>query len=1230
MLKRKAAILTAIIFIINLFPVFLTQNAFAYQNSSYFNNLKVGLVSMSSTSMKLTLNGDYTINGQTYPLGTIVNLSINGTSISMNGSAVSQISLTPVSNTNLLSITAGTITNKYMGSFLIKVYNGIILPINIIDMESYLKGVVGYEMSDSFPLEALKTQAVAARNYALSRIGWEAAKGYDFDDTTNYQVYKGFNSSYTNVINAVEQTRGQVLLYNDALVETLYSAWHGGVSENSENVWGNYVAYLRSVTDPFESDPWPNGNRVLTNSQIQSTLITKGYLGQTDTFVKLDLNSITKFASGRVSNINIIYKNSLGSTLTKSVTKDSTRTFLSLPSNLYTVTYDTTGGAYTFTGKGNGHGLGMSQIGAKNRAAAGQTYDLILKFYYQNVYLQNLILKASISNLTQSASTLFAGNTISFNTAASGGNGYGYLYKYVVKNSGNITFTRDFSSSPALDFTPSAPGNYTVESYVKDTYSISDYDDMKTSSFTVYSVPVFNSFTINKANTLVGQNVTGTASVQGGSGSYLYKFQISKDGNILASTDYLTASQYSYVPSQPGAYTMAVYMKDSTSSNAYDLKQSQNFTAYDTLSAASLGKDVQNIFAGDTVNFSTSISGGSGKGITYKYIVSKDGQILNTRDFSTDNTFTYIPSIPGSYEADVYALDAISDNSYDSQGKINFTVGQRASIASLYTEKSINFTNDNMAINTTLNNSNSNDLFKYTIMKDGTAVLSRDYTSCASIQFTPIAAGNYTVSVFAKDPLSLRDYDDTKSLSYTIYDYPVLTSAASDKTKLFKNDTIKFTAAGSKGTGNYLYRFVIAKDGDTVMTQNYSSNSSLSYVPILEGNYNTSVYIKDSSSQKDYDDVNKISFTVLPDAKISSVQSNKPQYLSGQTINLNVAAVSGSGSYLYKHVISKDGVNVSTIDYNSLGSLFFKTDGSGTYTMTEYMKDVLSSKDYDDMQTLSIPVYSPPSINMTATQNAVIAGSTAGYNITENGGSGKAQYRFVVTQGSNTLADSGYLDTNSFSFTPSAAGSYQITGCLKDALSENTFDAQSILNLTAYAPQITSASANGCFFEGKPVTFNAAGTGASPSGLSYRYDILNNGTLVTSNSYSSSGTFTFTTPAAVTYTVKVYGKDGLSTNSYDTVKQFNITINTKPLYLSTLPLSFGMTSNDVISLQNALIKLGYAVSSATGYFGSQTKSAVITFQTSRGLTADGIVGNMTYQALNDALIEKSGIKNLGF
>jgi SpoIID/LytB domain protein len=589
MIKRFIAAFTAVFLLVALIPSTFIKEAKAYQNSSYFSDLRVGLVTMSATSIKVTLNGSYTVNGQAYASGTTLNFSVSGTSISFNGALHNQITIEPSSKTNLLSVTSGTVTNRYMGSFVLRVLDGRILPINTIDMENYLKGVVGYEMSDFFPMEALKAQAVAARNYALTKIGAEAAKGYDLDDSVWHQVYRGYNPSFTRVISAVEQTAGQVLLHNGRLVEALYSAWHGGISEDSENVWGNFVPYLRSVQDPFEDDPWPNGNRVFTDAQIASTLVARRHLSESDTFIRLDLNSITRYKSGRVANINIIYRTASGSQLTKSITRDTTRTFLGLPSNLYTVTYDAEKGTYTFSGKGHGHGLGMSQIGAKNRAAAGQTHEQILKFYYQNSYLHNLITKASIINFNQNHDALTLGETINFNASASGGTGQGYLYKYVIKNETNIVLTRDYSSENSLEFHPDSIGKYSVEVYVKDKYSLADFDDMRTLSFEVLLKDTdidIDTDTDTEPGTIIDtelgtttvfgkliqgqQLIFNTNNTGGDASAYSYKYEIYISGSLIHASSFSTSGSYSFIPEISGSYTVKVYGRDGSSTKEYD------------------------------------------------------------------------------------------------------------------------------------------------------------------------------------------------------------------------------------------------------------------------------------------------------------------------------------------------------------------------------------------------------------------------------------------------------------------------------------------------------------------------------------------------------------------------------------------------------------------------------------------------------------------------------------
>lgn len=360
----------------------IPEKARAYENPSYYRDLKVQLKSMSSSTMTLTLNGDYIMNGNPVKSGTILNVSSGTNAVIVNGVSYTEAVLIPQSHQNTIRLYNNSKALSYLGSISLKSEGGKIMPYNIIDVENYLKGVVPFEMSEYYPMEALKAQAVAARNFALKKAGAKAAYGYDFDDTTLFQVYGGYNSNYKNTIKAVEDTTGKVLLYGTTLVEALYSSSHGGYTEDSENVWGNYTPYLRAKPDPFENELWPNGDVYLSTQQIEDALKIKEYIGFNDDFIKIDIPAITYFQSGRVSAIPIVYKNEAGTELTRQITNDSARTFLGLPSSMYTVTYDEAADMYKFSGKGYGHGLGMSQIGAKNRALAGQTFEEILKFYY--------------------------------------------------------------------------------------------------------------------------------------------------------------------------------------------------------------------------------------------------------------------------------------------------------------------------------------------------------------------------------------------------------------------------------------------------------------------------------------------------------------------------------------------------------------------------------------------------------------------------------------------------------------------------------------------------------------------------------------------------------------------------------------------------------------------------------------------------------------------------------
>ncbi|MFC4776489.1 SpoIID/LytB domain-containing protein [Paenibacillus sp. GCM10023252] len=136
----------------------------------------------------------------------------------------------------------------YRGGFELSGFNGQMAVINELPFEHYLYSVVGGEMVASWPGEALKSQAVAARTYALYQ-GMKFQVAHVVDSVLS-QAYNGIRSEKPSTIEAVDATAGEVMLYKGKLIEALFSSSAGGASADAAEIWGNAVAYLKSVPSP--------------------------------------------------------------------------------------------------------------------------------------------------------------------------------------------------------------------------------------------------------------------------------------------------------------------------------------------------------------------------------------------------------------------------------------------------------------------------------------------------------------------------------------------------------------------------------------------------------------------------------------------------------------------------------------------------------------------------------------------------------------------------------------------------------------------------------------------------------------------------------------------------------------------------------------------------------------------------------------------------------------------
>ncbi len=274
------------------------------------------------------------------------------------------------------------VTFNFSSNSVVRVYKEKSKVIDEVPIEDYVIGVLAGEMPIEFSLEALKAQAVASRSYVMVQMERNINKDYDVVDTVMNQVYldnerltavwkENYQENMNKIKTAVLETKGEYISYNGKVAEALFFSTSPGVTENSEEVYSNKVAYLRSVESRYDSiSPVYSTSTTFTKEEFYNKL----GLDYSD---NLNIEVTDKTSTGRVKKIKINNKEFSGSTVMSKLSLRST--FFELLKDSNKVVINT---------KGYGHGVGMSQYGAEGMAREGYSYQDILKHYYTDIEIK--------------------------------------------------------------------------------------------------------------------------------------------------------------------------------------------------------------------------------------------------------------------------------------------------------------------------------------------------------------------------------------------------------------------------------------------------------------------------------------------------------------------------------------------------------------------------------------------------------------------------------------------------------------------------------------------------------------------------------------------------------------------------------------------------------------------------------------------------------------------------
>jgi stage II sporulation protein D len=256
-----------------------------------------------------------------------------------------------------------------------------LLVINEVPIEAYLAGIINNEISSKWPEDVIKTQAVIARTYALFNRNKRAGAPWHVESSVMGQVYSGAAAEDMAAVSAVRATAGEVLMYADEPALTVYHSNAGGMTEASRAVWSRDYPYLVSVESPFDSGaPRYQWDYTASAAELGERLRGSGRsIGDPK-----ELEVVETTPAGRVKALAV--RDAQGREIR--VTGEELRSILGY-SVLRSAMFGVERGAemFIFRGRGSGHGVGLSQWGAKGMAEKGYSYRQILLHFYPGTEL---------------------------------------------------------------------------------------------------------------------------------------------------------------------------------------------------------------------------------------------------------------------------------------------------------------------------------------------------------------------------------------------------------------------------------------------------------------------------------------------------------------------------------------------------------------------------------------------------------------------------------------------------------------------------------------------------------------------------------------------------------------------------------------------------------------------------------------------------------------------------
>ena len=452
--------------------------------------------------------------------------------------------------------------------------------------------------------------------------------------------------------------------------------------------------------------------------------------------------------------------------------------------------------------------------------------------------------------------------------------------------------------------------------------------------------------------------------------------------------------------------------------------------------------------------------------IMYKFLVGQDGIWKKIKDYSEDNSCIWKPDGEGKYTVMVQSKDNKSRKPFDNMLKQEVIINKKKNIKLI---EDIKLSEKEYLLGEKIQIEIISDfemgLYRFWEKKVGSWSLVCDYRRDKNLTILADKQGVKEILVEAKNINSREISDEYSTLRIRInplYEVKITNFIALNKKLLINEPLIFKVDTNIDNKRNILFKFIkIDSYGKRICIQDYSSSNILEYKERLDGNYRLLCLVKDMLSDKDYDDRAVMIYEVKPykaiKVKSFSTDLKSPQ-LSGTEIKLK-ADIEGGRELLYKFVI-EGSLSVDT-GYIRNKNYVWNTKIDGEYLLTVYAKDISSSIEYEDKETISYIIDhkadKPVRIIEVTKNNSknILVGSPFNLKVKTEGGT-DISYAFIVYKDGVEKERIDYGKSNWANFIPEEKGKYEMEIRVKDKYSSKDYDSNVFIKISAndYIPSV--------------------------------------------------------------------------------------------------------------------------------------------------------------------------------